>query len=265
MRDFRDAKAMAQTLREALDAKSITISHSESLEMIAKILGFRDWHVLSARIQPERPLRTEPTVPSSVTAGAGMATIPLRDLVLFPNMVVPLFMGREGSKHALEHAMTGDRRILVVTQRRAADDHPSPQDLYGVGVAASVIDRSTLGDGIVKLFVRGLERVTIVNMTEGPFMTAEIARVDKSRGGEAQAFDLSHTVLQEFWAYRNAPHFHTAHGHLLHIHDPGDLADAIAPLLMVTIRERQDLLETDDVISRLEKVRALMKSDRQAA
>jgi uncharacterized protein len=262
MRDFRDAKAMAQTLREALDAKSITISHSESLGMIAKILGFRDWNVLSARIQPES-LRTEPTVSSSVTAGAGMPTLPLRDLVLFPKTVVSLFMAREGSKRAVEHAMTGDRRLLVVTQRRAADDHPSQQGLYGVGVAASVVDHVTLDDGSVKLLVRGLERAAIVNMTEGQFMTAKVAPVGKFRSEEAEAFDLSRSVLEEFWAYHNAPH--SDYSHLLDIHDPGDLADAIASLLWVTIPQRQDLLETGDVISRLEKVRTLMKSDRQAA
>jgi len=262
MRDFRDAKAMAQTLREALDAKSITVSHSESLEMIAKILGFRDWNVLSARIQPE-PLRTEPTVPSSVAAGTRMPTLPLRDLVLFPNMVIPLYVAREGSIRAVEHALGRDRRILVVAQRRAADDHPSREGLHAVGVAASVVDHLKRDDGSLKLLVRGLERAEIVDMTAGQFMSAEVAPVDKSRGGEVQGFDLSRTVRDEFWAYPNARHSNCSH--LLDIHDPGDLADAIAPLLWVPIPQRQDLLETSDVISRLEKLRTLMKSDRQAA
>src|SRR5437899_6368188 len=97
MRDFRDAKAMAQTLREALKAKSVSLTHSESLELVARVLGFHDWNVLSARIQSEhQPLATEPTAP--ISTGARLPTVPLRDIVLFPKMVAPLFMGRESSK-----------------------------------------------------------------------------------------------------------------------------------------------------------------------
>ena len=96
MRDFRDGKAMAQTLREALQAKSVSLTHSESLELVARVLGFHDWNVLSARIQSEhQPLATKPTaLPSTST---GLPTMPVRDLVLFPKMVVPLIMAREAS------------------------------------------------------------------------------------------------------------------------------------------------------------------------
>jgi uncharacterized protein len=263
MRDFRDAKAMAQTLRNELDAKSISISHSESLELVSKLFGFHDWNVLSARIQAERQsvvARSEPQQPAR--EGAGLPTLPLRDLVLFPNMIAPLYLGRESSKRAIDQAMARDRRIFVVTQRRSADDHPSPQGLYGVGVTASVLDQIKLDDGSVKLLVKGLGRAAVVEMADGLFLTSEIAPVDKSRSQETQAFDLSRAVLEEFWAYRNASPSDRAYSSLLHINDPSDLADAIAPFLMVTIAERQDLLETSDVVARLEKALALMKTDR---
>ncbi len=129
MRDFRDAKAMAQTLREALKTKSVSLTHAESLELVAKTLGFHDWNVLSARIQSEHKRPAIEVVRPPIAAGERLPTMPLRDLVLFPKMTVPLLAGREGSIRAVERAMAGDQRVLVVTQRRAADDNPSPQDL----------------------------------------------------------------------------------------------------------------------------------------
>ncbi len=135
MRDFRDAKAMAQTLREALKPKSVSLTHSESLELVAKMLGFHDWNVLSAHIQvnPEKDRTRTPV-------GIDLPIVPCRDIVLFPNMGTPLFVGRDSTKRALECAMAGDRRVLAVTQRRAGDDDPDPSALYGVGVIATVID-----------------------------------------------------------------------------------------------------------------------------
>src|SRR5262249_60704192 len=119
-------------------------------DLSATVLGFHDWNVLSARIQSERQLpATEP-----ISAGTGLPTVPLRDLVLFPTMIAPLLMGREASKRAVERAMAGDQRILAVTQRRAADDNPAPQGLYRVGVIASVIDRDTLHAGAIRLVVK---------------------------------------------------------------------------------------------------------------
>jgi uncharacterized protein len=266
MRDFRDAKTMAQTLRDELDAKSISITHSESLELVSRLFGFHDWNVLSARIQAERqPVAAKSERQNPPPDDTGLPTIPLRDLVLFPNMTVPLLLGREGSKQAVDRAIARDRRVFVVTQRRPADDHPSPQGLYGVGVTARVLDQTKLDNGTVKLLVKGLERAAIAEMVEGLFLTAEIAPVDKSGNRETRAAELSRAVLEEFWAYRNASPSDRAYSSLPHIHDPSDLADAIAAFLMVTIAQRQDLLETGDVVARLEKILALMKSDRQVA
>jgi len=271
MRDFRDAKAMAQTLREALNAKSVSLTHSESLELIAKLLGFHDWNVLSARIASEhRPPASAPIALPPISVGARLPTVPLRDFVVFPNMIAPLLMGREKSIRALEHAMAGDQRILAVTQRRPADDNPAPQDLYGTGVTASVIDHTTLADGTVALSIKSIERAAVVHMTEGQFLTAEIAPFQELRGQDAEAFALMGTVLETFQAYHtwspSTPgYLRMAHVRLANIREPSALADAVVPFLLIDIARRQDLLETSDVIARLEKILAVMEAGRQAA
>src|ERR1700754_355721 len=106
MRDFRDAKAMAQTLREALKTKSVTLTHSESLELVAKTLGFHDWNVLSARIQASPPAGSasatlaSAAILSPLSAGAHIPMIPMRDLVVFPQMNTTIFVGRDKTRRA---------------------------------------------------------------------------------------------------------------------------------------------------------------------
>jgi ATP-dependent Lon protease len=269
MRDFRDAKAMAQTLREALKARFVSVTHSESLELVSKVLGFHDWNVLSARIQAEQG---SPAAKSSEARAEVrlLPTLPLRDIVLFPRMTVPLFVGRDSSRQAVERAMAGDKRILAVTQKRAADDNPAPDGLYGVGVTANIIHLTTFADGTIRLIAEGLERATVLRLAEGQslgarFLETEVAPIEESRGQEAEAVSLIRPVLEKFQVYRNASLSSPPYFHLPHIREPGVLADAVVPLLSVDIATRQDLLETSDVIARLEKIGALMETDRQAA
>jgi ATP-dependent Lon protease len=188
-------------------------------------------------------------------------------MVLFPKMSVPLSVSREASRRAVERAMAFDRRVLAVTQRREADDNPSLQGLYRVGVVASVVEQTTFDDDIIRLLVKGLERAAIVQLAEGQFLTAEVAPVEESRGQEADAFDLSRTVLEEFPAFsdpRTAARF-PQFRRLLQIRQSGEFADPITRYLAAGIDRQQDLLETSDVISRLEKIRALIRASRQAA
>ena len=269
MRDFRDAKAMAQTLRESLKTKSVSLTHSESLELVATILGFRDWNVLSATIQSEvqPPANPGSTIPATVRLAAEnqLPTVPLRDIVLFPHLNVPLFAGRAKTIHAVERAMAKDKRILVVTQRRSGDDNPTAADLYGVGLTASVTDLIKLNDGTIKLLVKTLTRATIVRLVEDPFLTAEIAPFDESRGQDEEAIALSRAVLEVLFAARNVGEISSVYDRLQENKEPGTLADAVAAILRCDIRQKQDLLETGDVVSRLQKILALMKTDQQAA
>ncbi len=267
MRDFRDAKAMAQTLREALKAKSIALTHSESLELIARTLGFHDWNALAAAIQTSQPVAAEPAKPSAalLDGNATLPIVPLRDIVVFPQMVVPLFAGRDKTKRAVETALAGDGRILAVTQRRRADDDPGLADLYTVGVTTSVVRRLMLNDGTIKLIVSGLQRVTIVKPVGGEILCAEVAPLQDVRGEPtAELLALSRIVLEAYQAYANVP----AARFQAYLPEPGLLADVIAPLLQmlsIGIDKMQQLLETNDVVKRLEMLLELTQAGRQAA
>jgi uncharacterized protein len=226
MRDFRDAKAMAQTLRDALKAKSVTLTNSESLELIAKILGFHDWNVLSAKIQAEpnrKPIRMIP-VNVPLPAGADLPILPLRDIVLFPYMIAPIFVERGKTKRALDCAMAADRRIVVVTQRQASDDDPTQEALHGVGVVAHVVDFMPPD---VRIMVRGLKRVTLTRVVGGEMLAANVAPLVESRGDTAQGERLARTVLKRFQAYLNVNFASEPYSPLPHIHEPGVLADAM--------------------------------------
>jgi ATP-dependent Lon protease len=144
MRDFRDAKAMAQTLRETLTAKAITISHSESLELVSKMLGISDWNALSALVQSEQ---RKAGVPAAKPSGAAICpALPIKDFVLFPTMALPLFVAREKTKHALDQAFHSNREIVLVTQRDEAVEEPGFSDVYEVGVLARLLELERLPD-----------------------------------------------------------------------------------------------------------------------
>lgn len=269
MRDFRDAKAMALSLREALKAKSVSLTHSESLELVARTLGLPDWNHLAAQIQSSQ---SEPasSVAATIAAGAVMPIVPMRDLVMFPQMVAPIFVGREKSKRAIERALATDRRVLVVTQRRGADDDPDVNALYSVGVTAAVINRVTLTDRTVKLLISGLERAAVGRPVADEFLAAEIAPVEENNGQTDQAVLLSRLVLDAYRMfanvnYSNLPLPLQARLHLPGIGDPSLLADTVAPLLPVSIEQRQQLLETSDVTARLDAIFDLIRAAQQAA
>jgi ATP-dependent Lon protease len=196
--------------------------------------------------------------------------LPLRDLVFFPHMATPIFLGREKSMRALEHALAGDGRLLVITQRRAGDDDPGPDALYRVGVTVSVIHHLTLGEGkaeagTVRLFVQGLERAAVTRFTDGQFWSAEVAPIEELRAKTPEAEGLVLPVLKAYQAYANVDLASPPQALVRHISDPSTLADTLAQLLSIGIDRRQELLETGDVIARLEKVLELMKAGRQAA
>lgn len=274
MRDFRDAKAMAQTLREALSVKSVSLTHSESLELVARILGFRDWNVLAARIQAsqstalESGASTPATILPAVSAGTGIPVFPMRDLVLFPQMITPIFVGRDKTRRAVERAMAGDHRVLIVAQRRGADNDPDTlESLYPVGVAASVINRQTQVDGVLKVSVSGFQRMAIVHLMNDEFLSAEVEPIEERRGQSPEAAALSRAVLDAYQVYANVdfsslPPVAQARFRLPSIGDPGVLADTVAPLLSINIEQRQKLLETSDVVTRLETILALMNAGR---
>jgi ATP-dependent Lon protease len=157
----------------------------------------------------------------------------------------------------------------VVAQRRGADDHPALDALYSVGVIARVINCLTQVDGTLKLSVFGLERAAIVRAVEGEFLTAEVVPVEQTRGDTAEAAALSRAVLDAYQAYAkldySTPNEAQVRFRLPNIGEPGVLADSVGPLLSVGIDQKQKILETSDVVARLETVLELMKAGQQAA
>jgi len=273
MRDFRDAKIMAQTLRNALKTKSVSLTHSESLELIAKVLGFHDWNTLSARIQSDGSAvvgATRPQQSHAASASAAIPVTPMRDVVFFPGMVTPIFVGREKTMRALESAMAGDGVVLVVTQRRAGDDDPTFDDLYPVGVIANVLNRQVLPDGTLKFFVSCVERKTIVRAVAGDFLAAEAAPFEETGGGTDEVAALSRAVLEAYQIYAKVdfaamPRPTSTLFRLPTIGEPGTLADSLAPLLTADIATRQRILETADVVARLKLLLEVMEAGPRAA
>lgn len=265
MRDYRDAKAMAQTLRQALKERSVSLTHSESLELVAKILGFADWNVLSARIHA-RP-------PSAASAGQTMPVLkrpvlPLRDLVLFPQMTSPIYAVRVKSVSAIERAMAGDKEIFFVTQPRSADDDPKPGDLHEVGVIGSVIQVQKAPDGTTKTMVQGLRRARATRFEgDDGCLVAELAPIQDEGSVEEASATLSREVLRRFEAHANVTLSSPPQAliNLSHQRDPGRIADTLAQHLSTTIEQRQEILQTANVIARLRAVLSLMTADRQAA
>ncbi|MBR1121752.1 LON peptidase substrate-binding domain-containing protein [Bradyrhizobium lablabi] len=258
MRDFRDAKAMAQTLRHSLVQKSLTISHSESLELVSKMLGAADWNTLSALIQAGR--REGAALPAAAPVVPGRyPAIPLRDFVPFPTGVYPLFAGRPRTMRALEHAFEQGREVVVAIQRDAAIDEPTTEDFYEVGVMARLLHLLPLPDGTSKVLAEAERRVTIHRfLSEGDAYQADIGDITEAQVADAP--ELIRRALERFKVYIEARGIKSpwTWPSLHQLRDPGLLADVIGPHIAVSLADRQMLLATLDPVARLEKVESML-------
>jgi ATP-dependent Lon protease len=192
------------------------------------------------------------------------AVLPLRDIVVFPHMIVPLFVGREKSIAALEEVMREDKRILLVAQKNASDDDPTPEQMYDIGTVGSILQLLKLPDGTVKVLVEGLERASVEEYTDrDEFFEARatIMPVTDEDGEETEA--LARTAVTQFESYvklnKKVPQ--EAVASITQIDDFAKLADSIAAHLAIKISEKQELLETASVARRLEKVFGLMEGE----
>jgi ATP-dependent Lon protease len=260
MRDYRDAKAIAQTLRDLLAARTIPISHAESLELVAKLLGCNSWNVLSAAIQSGKA-SSEPRPRAREKNGKEVPLIALRDLVLFPGLAAPIFVGRVSTKQAVEAAVAIDNRALMVTQKRPEDDDPALADLYAFGVTADILDVVHLpGDNTVRLLVKGRDRVKLLGPGTAQFPTARVALVEETRSDTSEAIALRDTVRDEILARGpiDVGKALTLRDRLWAIAEPGGLADAVVPYLRLPLPAAQQLLDISDVVVRLQKIRATL-------
>jgi ATP-dependent Lon protease len=258
MRDFRDAKAMAQTLRESLTSKAINISHSESLELVSKMLGVADWNTMSALLQTNRRDTATPVAQRTAEA-ASYPAIPLRDLVPFPTATFPLYVGREKTMHALNLAFERQREVVLAIQRESGVDEPGLEDVYEVGVIAQLLEVERLDDGTLKVLVQARRRVVIRRFVgESGVFQAEVA--DVSEGPIPDAPELILKAVKRFESYaaaREIPLPQTSPP-LVQTRDPGRVADIISPHLALPISDKQGLLAIFDPVMRLKRVDALM-------
>jgi ATP-dependent Lon protease len=196
--------------------------------------------------------------------GALYPVLPLRDIVVFPHMIVPLFVGREKSVRALEDVMKDDKQILLVTQKNAAQDDPTPADIYTVGTLATVLQLLKLPDGTVKVLVEGAQRAKIERFTDNAAFFQAYGELLSEREGQRQEIEaLARAVVTQFEQYiklnkKIPPEVLVS---INQIDEPGKLADTVASHLSLKIPDKQQLLETDAVSERLEKIYAFMEGE----
>ncbi|WP_395943521.1 endopeptidase La [Brevundimonas sp.] len=193
-----------------------------------------------------------------------LPVLPLRDIVVFPHMVVPLFVGREKSVKALDEIMKGEKQILLATQKNSVDDDPSPDAIYPIGVIASVLQLLKLPDGTVKVLVEGRGRARLTRFTDREeYFEAEAVEIEDEPGEASQAEAMLRAVVEQFENYvklnKKVPP--EALSSIPQITDASKLADSVAAHLSVKIADKQGLLETFDVPKRLEKVYGLMEGE----
>ena len=190
--------------------------------------------------------------------------LPLRDIVVFPHMIVPLFVGREKSVRALEDVMKDDKQILLVTQKNAAQDDPSTADIYMLGTVGTVLQLLKLPDGTVKVLVEGGQRARIQRFAENEaFFQAYAENLGETGSSQQETEALSRTVVAQFEQYiklnkKIPPEVLVS---INQIEEPGKLADTVASHLNLKIPEKQELLETVAVSERLEKVFGYMEGE----
>jgi len=195
-----------------------------------------------------------------------MPVLPLRDVVVYPYMVIPLFVGRDKSISALEAAMADDKQILLAAQKNASQDDPEPEDLYRTGTVANILQLLKLPDGTIKVLVEGAERAKVLNyLSTADYFQAQVSLLGNEGAGldEREGEVLMRSVLAQFDQYvklskKVPPEILSS---LAGIEEPGRLADTIAAHMSLKIEEKQNILEIDDMRQRLEHLIGLMEGE----
>src|SRR6201982_3649014 len=201
---------------------------------------------------------------TELAKGDVLAVLPLRVIVVFPHMIVPLFVGREKSVRALEAVMKDDKQILLVAQKNAAQDDPSADDIYRVGTVSTILQLLKLPDGTVKVLVEGGKRAKITGFRDTDSYFEAFVEAMPDQGADAKELEaLGRTVVSQFEQYiklnkKIAPEVLVS---LNQIEEPSKLADTVASHLNLKIAEKQELLEIAKVGERLERVFGHMESE----
>jgi len=196
--------------------------------------------------------------------GTSYAVLPLRDIVVFPHMIVPLFVGRKKSVQALEHVMHADKQIILLTQKTPSEDDPTPSDLYSVGTIGTILQLLKLPDGTVKVLVEGGKRVRVKDMAENDgYIEAQIAPMDETLVQDEELDALGRTVVSQFEQYvklnkKIPPEVVVS---INQIDDASKMSDTIASHLALKIEQKQEILELISTTERLEKLYKLMEGE----
>ncbi len=195
-----------------------------------------------------------------------VSVLPLRDVVVFPGMVVPLFVGREKSVRALETAMRSNLPIILVAQKNPETDHPGVDDVYRIGTLSSVLQMVKLQDGTHKVLIEGKSRIRIKDLVDEEFFQASHQTLESTdTGNDAEIQVLTRTLREQFQQYVKSHNkvpkeiLKTLEG----IEDPGKLADTMAAHLLIKHQDKQKILEIINVTARLEHVLAVIESELQ--
>ncbi|MCB1591816.1 MAG: endopeptidase La [Alphaproteobacteria bacterium] len=192
------------------------------------------------------------------------AVLPLRDIVVFPHMIVPLFVGRDKSVVALENVIHTDKKILLVTQKSPSDDDPMAKDLFDIGTVGTILQLLKLPDGTVKVLVEGSQRVKVNDFSEEKnYIEATVSEIPDTSPGSPELEALARAVMTQFEQYvklnkKIPPEVIVS---VNQIGDPSKMADTIASHLTLKIDQKQELLETGPAADRLEKLYALMEGE----
>ncbi len=192
------------------------------------------------------------------------AVLPLRDIVVFPHMIVPLFVGREKSVQALEHVMHNDKKIILVTQITPTDDDPGADDIYSVGTIGTILQLLKLPDGTVKVLVEGGERVRLSDISDdNGYLETKVSRIIDTSIQDEELEALARTVVSQFEQYvklnkKIPPEVIVS---INQIEDVSKLSDTIASHLALKIEQKQELLELVSTSERLEKIYSFMEGE----
>lgn len=190
--------------------------------------------------------------------------LPLRDVVVYPHMVLPLFVGRERSIEALEHAMLDNKQVLLVAQRNASEDQPGVDDLYQVGTVSNILQLLKLPDGTIKVLVEGSYRAAVLAIDDDEqFAVASVRQIEADPISERDAASLVKATVEQFEKYVGLSKKVPAEvlTSLSGIDEPGRLADTISAHMGVDLEEKQRILEIADVRGRLEHLQSLMDAE----
>ena len=190
--------------------------------------------------------------------------VPLRDVVVFPHMMMPFVIGRPSSTRALEHSLLGDKRIFLAAQHDAANDDPTPNDIYTMGCVANVVQSLKLPDGNIKVLVEGVDRARIMEWKEDKgFYRVEIKVIEKQKCDSSNVEDTMNRVMSLFEQYvklSNNMHYDTMVA-AVRVDDPDKLADTISANLVLSVDDKQNLLEIISPLDRLNRIISLLETE----